>query len=569
MKKYVADFETTSTENYEKDRSVRVWAVNVREIETNEVKLTSEKMDDFFKFMRKESSEIFFHNLKFDGMFILNELFKRGYKWSEDPKEPKTFGSLIADNGVWYSLTIIHKKYNKRYIKTKIFDSLKKLPFSAKQIAKGFKLDIAKGEIDYTKYRGKDYKMTEEEKFYIENDTSIIAQALKIQFDSGLEKMTIGSDALGYFKGLMGKRAFNYMFPILPHSVDADIRHAYKGGFVYLNPIYKNVMLKDIIEYDVNSLYPSVMVENLLPYGEPIFYKGKYKKNKKFPLYICVITANFELKKGHIPTIQLKNSFRFNPTSYVTSSGGEPVQMTLTSVDLELFLKHYDVYDIEYQCGWKFKAVKGIFTDYITYWGNIKMNNDGAIRQLAKLMLNSLYGKFGTNDVKCQSIPYLEKETGLVKFKRGEETIEKPVYTPLACFVTAWARYKTITSAQRVGINNFVYADTDSLKIINLKQRHVKKLIKVHPKRLGEWKMEGYASQGKFLRAKTYAMQTEEWFPKRKTSFHVTCAGMPDTVKEKVDFNNFEYGTKFNGKLQQTKVKGGVLLKDTEFTLKE
>ncbi len=564
----MADFETTSTENFEIDKSVRVWAVNVREIQTNEVVLTSENIQDFFKLIKKESSEIFFHNLKFDGMFILNELFKQGYTWSEEPKEEMTFGTLISDSGIWYSLTIIHKKYNKRYIKTTIFDSLKKLPFSAKQIAKGFNLEIAKGEIDYTKYRGEDYKMTEEERFYVENDTSIVSQALKVQFDSGLSKMTIGADALGNFKDNLGKRAFKYMFPVLPHSVDADLRQAYKGGFVYLNPQFKAKELTNVISYDVNSLYPSVMYDKPLPYGEPVYYKGEYKKDKKFPLYICVITANFKLKDGFIPTIQLKNSFRFNPTQYLTTSNGEPVQMTMTSVDFELFQKHYDIIDIEFVCGWKFKAVTGLFKDYIDYWGNIKKNETGAKRQLAKLMLNSLYGKFGTNDRKCQSIPYFDKTDKIVKFKKGEETIEKPVYTALACFVTAWARHITITSAQAVGINNFVYADTDSLKIVNLRQHHVRKIIKVHNKNIGEWKFEGFASKGKFLRAKTYALQIEEWFPKRKSEFHVTCAGMPDIVKEKVNFENFNYGSVFNGKLLQTKVQGGVLLKDTEFTIK-
>src|SRR5690606_4149630 len=146
----------------------------------------------------------------------------------------------------------------------------------------------------------------------------------------------IGADALGNFKDNLGKRAFKYMFPVLPHSVDADLRQAYKGGFVYLNPQFKAKDLANVISYDVNSLYPSVMYDRPLPYGEPIFYKGEYKKDKKFPLYICVITANFKLKKGFIPTIQLKNSFRFNPTEYLTTSNGEPVQMTLTSVDFEL-----------------------------------------------------------------------------------------------------------------------------------------------------------------------------------------------------------------------------------------
>ena len=568
MKKYVADFETTSVENYERDKSVRVWACNVREIKTNAVVLTSENIQEFFKFIRKESSELFFHNLKFDGMFILNELFKQGYKHVDEPKEEKEFGTLIADTGVWYSITIIHRKFNKRYVKTTIFDSLKKLPFSAKQIAKGFKLEIAKGSIDYTKYRGHDYKMTDEERFYVENDTSIIAQALNIQFSQGLTRMTIGADALGNFKDVLGKKAFKYMFPVLPHSVDADLRHAYKGGFVYLNPKFKNIDLSNVISYDVNSLYPSVMYDRPLPYGEPVYFKGQYKHDKRHPLYICVIEANFKLKTGFIPTIQLKNTFRFNPTQYLETSNGDPVQMTMTSVDFEQFMKHYDVIDIDFICGWKFKQVTGLFKEYIDYWGNIKKNETGAKRQLAKLMLNSLYGKFGTNDRKCQSIPYFERATGVVKFERGEETIEKPVYTALASFVTAWARYITISSAQSVGIDNFVYADTDSMKIVNLRQQHVNKIIEVHENEIGKWKFEGFASKGKFLRAKTYAMQIEEWKPKRTSELHVTCAGMPDTVKQKVTFDNFTYGSSFSGKLLQTKVKGGVLLKDTEFTLK-
>ena len=117
-------------------------------------------------------------------------------------------------------------------------------------------------------------------------------------------------------------------------------------------------------------------------------------------------------------------------------------------------------------------------------------------------------------------------------------------------------------------LNNFLYADTDSLKIVNLRQHHVRKIIKVHDKNIGEWKFEGFASKGRFLRAKTYAMQIEQWFPKRKSEFHVTCAGMPDTVKEKVNFDNFIYGSQFTENYFKQRFQGGVLLKDTEFTIK-
>ncbi len=561
MKKYVADFETTSEENFAVDKEVRVWGVNVREIETNEVVLCSNDINDFFEFIKKESCEIFFHNLKFDGVFILDWLFKNGYIHKEKAKADKQFSTLIADTGIWYNIEIVHKRYNKRYIKTKIFDSLKKLPFSAGSIAKAFKLDTQKGEIDYKKYRGIGYQMTPEEEEYIKGDTSIIAQALKIQFEQGMTKMTIGADALANFKGVIGKKTFKYLFPVLPHSVDADLRQSYKGGFVYLNPKFKNKTLFNVLSYDINSLYPFVMYDSALPYGDPHYFKGEYKFDKSKPLYICCIRADFELKKGYMPTIQLKNSFRFNPTDYISSSNGEPVQMTMTSVDFELFKEHYNINEIEFICGWKFKSVTGLFKEYIDFWNNIKMNSTGAMRQLAKLMLNSLYGKFGTNDRKCQSIPYFDKSTGLVNFRRGEETIEKPIYTALASFVTAYARQKTITSAQLIGLDNFVYADTDSLKIVNLTEEEVGKIIEVHSKELGKWKFEGHAEKGKFLRAKTYITEINN-------ELQITCAGMPDRVKTNVNFDNFTYGSIFNGKLLQTRVKGGVLLKDTEFTIK-
>ena len=53
---------------------------------------------------------------------------------------------------------------------------------------------------------------------------------------------------------------------------------------------------------------------------------------------------------------------------------GEIVCLVLTNVDLKLFLEQYDVYDLEYISGWKFKSKKGIFTEYIDKWITRKNN---------------------------------------------------------------------------------------------------------------------------------------------------------------------------------------------------
>ena len=81
----------------------------------------------------------YFHNLKFDGNFIVNWLLKNGWEWQKENKmmKDKHFSTVIADTGQWYSITICSFiKGERKY--TYIYDSLKILPYSVKAIAKAF-----------------------------------------------------------------------------------------------------------------------------------------------------------------------------------------------------------------------------------------------------------------------------------------------------------------------------------------------------------------------------------------------------------------------------------------------
>ena len=115
-----------------------------------------------------------------------------------------------------------------------------------------------------------------------------------------------------------------------------------------MNKIYKEKEVGSGIVLDVNSLYPSIMYEKILPFGEGVFFEGKYKEDKKYPLYIQSITCSFELKKDKIPTIQLKAKdykWEFLPNEYVESSHNKIINLVLTNIDLKLFFEQYDVYD--------------------------------------------------------------------------------------------------------------------------------------------------------------------------------------------------------------------------------
>ena len=595
---YEGDFETTTDPD-----DCRVWASCLVDINTFQTAFIGNDIDSFFEFLKNKNSVVYMHNLKFDGEFVLSYILSKGYVYS-NTHEGGTFETLITDDGLFYTITVYFEKKNKKYKKVVFYDSLKKLPFKVSVIAKAFELADSKGEIDYKAHREKGYELTDEEKDYIVKDCRIVAQALKIQFDKGLTKMTNAADAMGWYKNIIGKDRFEKWFPVLPFELDADIRQAYKGGFTYLNPRFKNKRVKSGLVFDVNSLYPWAMYNCLLPYGYPMFFEGKYEHDPNYPLYIIHMKCCFKLKEGHIPCIQLKNNRRYVETEYLTESrdkGGidEPVELHLTSVDYQLFIDHYDIWDEEYINGWKFKATVGMFKDYIDYWMHIKETTTGAMRQLAKLMLNSLYGRFALNPKAFQKVAYMDKD-GVVRyevintdekaklFNVKPPELRDPVYTAMGCFITAYAREKTIRSAQSV-YDRFIYADTDSLHITGLEIPD----IEIHPTHLGAWKHEGTFCDSKYIRAKTYM---ETMIETKTTSLEnyckainksdsleviriegdkvvwhetkVTCAGMPDNVKESVTYENFHSGSTFDGKLMPRRYKGGIVLMETTFTIK-
>lgn len=555
MALFTADFETTTDPT-----DCRVWACGICEIGNPDNFIYMNDIDGFIEWARKQRKvTTYFHNLKFDGEFILCWLFENGFKFVADRRdlEKNTFTTLISDKGQFYSLEICFERKGKEKDCLTIYDSLKILPFSVEAIAKGFNLPISKLEIDYNKTREKGHILTKEEVDYLRNDVEIMARALHILFEQGLTKMTQGSNALFDYKRTVGTKNFNKWFPIPDY--DSDIRQSYKGGFTYLNPKYKEIDLKDGIVLDVNSLYPSVMYYQPLPYGEGIFFKGKYEPDKIYNLHVQMFTCQFELKPGYIPTIQLKNNLAFVPTQYLESSDGEDVTLCLTNVDLELFFEHYNVYNIEYHSGWKFKSTVGLFKEYIDKWNTVKMestlNGNKAMRTLAKLMLNALYGKFALNPNVQSKIPWYDN--GVVKYKLGEKETRDPIYIPVGTFITAWARYKTIDSAQKV-YDRFVYADTDSLHLIGTE---IPDMLEVDPVKLGAWKHESTFTRARFIRQKSYIEEIDG-------ELNITCAGMPERCYQYVTWDNFHTGSSYDGKLGMTHVNGGIVLKDIPFSIK-
>ena len=552
---YAADFETTTDVD-----DCRVWAWAVCEVGNYDNFRYGVTIDELMGMCKKDKNNIlYFHNLKFDGEFILYWLFHNGFKLNNESKlNTNEFSTLISDTGLFYSIEICFKRTKKEIVKVKILDSLKILPFSVEKVAQAFNLPISKLSINYQEKREIGHKLTEEEISYIKNDVEIVARAIEILHKQGLTKMTTGANALEEYKRIISKKLFEKWFP--PPLYDSDIRQAYKGGFTYLNPKYCGKDIKNGIVLDVNSLYPSVMYYSPLPYGEGKYFTGKYINDDNYNLYIQMFRCQFKLKKGYIPTIQLKNNMFFVPTEYLESSKGEYITMCLTNIDLELFFEHYEVYDIDYISGWKFRSYIGLFKNYIDKWNKIKVQatieKNGAMRSIAKLMLNSLYGKFALNPKVKSKYPFLGDDD-IIHYKIVQEEDRKPIYIPMGVFITSWARYKTITSAQKV-YDRFIYADTDSL---HLEGEEIPEGLEISDTELGKWKLESRFTKARFIRQKSYIEEIDN-------KLKITCAGMPESCYKYVTWDNFHKGAEYNGKLKISHTSGGIVLLESPHTLR-
>lgn len=600
MKYYVADFETTTDEN-----DCRVWGYGISEIGKRYNFYYGNSIDDFMSFLEdsKDPCKVYMHNLRFDGNFIINWLEAHNFKFVRDKKNAtdKTYTALITKDGVYYNIEIWFTRDKLRHLANKviIYDSLKIINSSVERIAIDFHLPMQKGIIDYKKSRPRGYKLTSEEIGYIRDDVEIVAMALDELFKAGVKRSTIGASALDCYKKMTP--AFNRYFPTLPNDVSDDIRHAYRGGFTYLNPIYEDKVIGEGITLDCNSEYPSMMATQMFPFSKPKVFQGEYKYDVRYPLYMISFTCQFELKAGKIPTVQIKDSPYYDPMTYLESSDGARVSLIMTAVDYELFRENYDVTNITFHGGYKFKAREDLFAKYINYWNELKIKSkvgqNYSMYQISKKMMNSLYGKFGTKTKNILKEP-VKMDDDIVHFENFRKEDRRATYVAVSAFTTAYGRCHLLRTAQKIrdwsmkkySEDLYVYSDTDSITV-RLKNREedieeLKQIIDIHKYKLGAWKIEDSFKKAKYIRAKTYLKENE------KGELNVTIAGFPKNLAPLLNFENFERGfstkdmtlkdmvelarkngateeqiQKIDKNLKYKYVKGGVILEESGFTI--
>lgn len=630
---YTADFETTV---YEGQTETKVWAAaSVPLAAPDEVESVSidGSIEDFMKRMFKKPHKIvYFHNLKFDGTFIMHWILTQsqlqpygkqtetGIEWyegSESEMWNNTYKYSISNKGMWYTITIKYKG-----VVVEFRDSLKLLPFSVRTIGKSFQTKHQKQEMEYTGLRYPNCPRTPEEDYYIACDVLVMKEALNWMIGQGHDRLTIGSCCMAEYK-LVWCDQWDDFFPNLYDVPDASgdfasvgdyIRKSYKGGWCYCVPDRAGKLVKEDLgggiagtTADVNSLYPSMMHSdsgNRYPVGAGTYFKGAPPKialdNDHY--YFIRIKTHFEIKEGCLPTVQIKHDINYPAREWLTSSDHQSrkgaraeyarVELVLTQTDWELLQKHYELKDLDIVDGYYFRAMVGIFDDYINKYAKIKQTTKGAMRTLAKLFLNNLYGKFATSTESSYKVCKLVND--VLKFDTVYANDKKPGYIPIGAAITSYARRFTITAAQlnyHPGGRGFIYADTDSIHC-DLRPDEIQGAPE-HPTAFNRWKYESNWDRGWFLGAKRYAERhTYEDREKLDTpTWDLKCAGMSDHPKalfiasiegreagdteEEREFvrmphtiEDFRVGLEVPGMLKAHQIPGGTLLKPGTYKMR-
>jgi hypothetical protein len=243
--------------------------------------------------------------------------------------------------------------------------------------------------------------------------------------------------------------------------VEDFCREAYYGAYVH--PGKDNNIHFNVVSYDVTAAYGARM-RYAYPIGNPVH--SEYYRSDKLGIWTCTVTC----VDAPLPIVPYRKNNGINWLGIP----GDQCQTTVTNLEIEYFKAHGYTVEVHYGVYWMESDT--IFKDFIDKVEQVESLNS-TTKQCAKLMRNSLYGRFGAKkyiekfviagEPGEEMIPYCNPSTGelIEDLYVINEELDVPYIQPhWASFITAYQRLAMFELIQQCGLENFLGCDTDSVK---------------------------------------------------------------------------------------------------------
>lgn len=304
-------------------------------------------------------------------------------------------------------------------------------------------------------------------------------------------------------------KAFDVLLrPQIPHLY-MYTRDSYIGGFC-AGALDKNHWRGDnIFCYDVNSMYPYVMTLGL-PCGVPTFNKPQGECKTFYVVKWTVLEWNDENKVLSTKPLPFKNEKPF----VIYSELFDQVKKMTSEWDVEIIKTFYT-------------EVTHSLTDVIKTLYKFKAectDEEKELREAAKLMLNSSYGKMAEKAFEMGEL--WDDNLGTFIPDESDNDLSLQHSNLAGIYITNQARvimFKGIEAARKLG-NEILYCDTDSITMV---KNNVISGLEEDPKKLGAWKLEGNPKEFFwFFKCKKYV----RWYEEGSKENKIACSGLPKHI---------------------------------------
>lgn len=453
------------------------------------------------------------------------------------------------------------------------------------------------GNLDYSKIRHSKTPLTDSEISYCVNDVLVVMAYIDECIDIEGDITKIPNTKTGYVRrdvkksclGTGNRRKRNVLYRDMIGGLTLEpneyrqLMRAFQGGFVHAGSYYSGKTLYDVDSYDETSAYPTVILCEKFPMSVARMAKVEDKDTLEHYMskYCCVFDVTFydlQPKQMYEDYISVSRCWKLH--NQIVNNG-----RVVSASILGTTITEQDFYIIEQLYEWDKMAVDNFryyvkqylptpfirtVLDFYEKKTTLKGVAGKEIEYMhAKANLNSLYGMMVTNiirdEITYKGGEWITKTPDLEKaISRYDSSKSRFLFYPWGVWVTAYAR-RNLFSGILSCAGDYVYADTDSLKILNGEkhrdyiesynaniteklitameyhgipfERTKPKTIKGVEKPLGVWDYEGHYTRFKTLGAKRYLVECEG-------KHHLTVAGLNKSYAmrylESLDVDVFE-----------------------------